>query len=78
MLADLAHKSYGSHMTHPGPAIRAMREAQDLSLRELADLSDTSFSYLSLVEREKRKPTDGWLRNVTDALANHMLDRGAA
>jgi transcriptional regulator with XRE-family HTH domain len=65
-------------MTHPGSAIRAMREAQGLTLRQLADLSETSFSYLSLVEREKREPTDRWLRDVTDALAKHMLSRGAA
>lgn len=78
MLAFSARKTYGSNMTHPGPAIRAMRKAQRLTLRQLADLSDTSYSYLSLVEREERKPTDRWLRDVTDALAAHMLDRGAA
>lgn len=50
-----------------------MREAQDLSLRELADLSGTSYAYLSLVERDERTPTDRWLRMVTDALARHML-----
>ena len=64
-------------MTHPGTAIRAMREAQGLTLRQLADMSETSFSYLSLVEREKREPTDRWLRDVTDALAKYMLG-GAA
>lgn len=72
------HRVYGSHMTHPGPAIRAMREAQGLTLRQLADLSGTSFSYLAGVERQKRKPTDRWLRDVTDALAKHMLAKGAA
>lgn len=65
-------------MTHPGPAIRAMREAQGLTLRELAALAKTSYSYLSLVEREKGEPTDRWLRDVTDALANHMLDKKSA
>jgi transcriptional regulator with XRE-family HTH domain len=55
-----------------------MREAQGLTLRQLSDLSGTSFAYLSQVEREKRQPTDRWLRDVTDALAKHMLDRGAA
>ena len=54
-----------------------MREAQGLTLRQLADMSETSFSYLSLVEREKREPTDRWLRDVTDALAKYMLG-GAA
>jgi transcriptional regulator with XRE-family HTH domain len=55
-----------------------MREAQSLTLRQLADRAETSYSYLSLVEREERKPTDRWLRDVTDALAKHMLERGAA
>lgn len=55
-----------------------MRQAQDLTLRELADLSGTSFSYLAMVEREDSSPTDRWLRDVTDALAKHMLARGAA
>jgi transcriptional regulator with XRE-family HTH domain len=53
-----------------------MREAQNLSLRDLAEMSGTSYAYLSLVERGARTPTDRWLRAVTDALANHML--GAA
>lgn len=55
-----------------------MRRAQDLTLRQLADLSGTSFSYLAAVEREEIKPTDRWLRDVTDALAKHMLAKGAA
>lgn len=54
-----------------------MREAQDLTLRDLADLSGTSFAYLSLVERGKRTPTDRWLRAVTDALAKHMLEEAS-
>jgi predicted transcriptional regulator len=78
LLAFSARTVYGFHMTHPGSAIRAMREAQGLTLRDLADLSDASYSYLSLVERGERTPTDRWLRDVTDALAKHMLSRGAA
>lgn len=54
-----------------------MREAQELTLRRLAELSGTSFSYLAMVEREKATPTDRWLRDVTDALAKHMLARSA-
>lgn len=50
-----------------------MREAQELSLRELARLSGTSPSYLSLVERGIRdNPSERWLRAVTDALGKHM------
>lgn len=54
-----------------------MREAQGLTLRQLADLSGTSYSYLSGVELTNRTPTERWLRDVTDALAKHMLG-GAA
>jgi len=55
-----------------------MREAQGLSLRGLAELSDTSPSYLSLVERAEREPTARWLRAVEEALAKHILNKGAA
>lgn len=60
-----------------GTAIRAMREAQDLSLRDLAQMSGTSYAYLSLVERGLREPTDRWLRAVKEALGRHMIG-GAA
>jgi hypothetical protein len=65
-------------MTHPGPAIRAMREALGLSLRQLSDTSKTSTSYLSLVnERKERVPSPNvWLRAVEEALAKHMLNKG--
>lgn len=66
------------YMTHPGSAIRAMRRAQGLSLRDLAGLSKTSPSYLSLVERAEREPTARWLRDVEEALAKHILTKGAA
>lgn len=59
-------------MAHAGTAIRIVREAQGLSLRELAEGSGTSFSYLSRVERGLLTPTDRWLRSVTDYLAENM------
>lgn len=55
-----------------------MRIAQGLSLRALAERSGTSYSYLSLVERGGANPAERWLRDVTDALAKHMLEKGAA
>lgn len=55
-----------------------MREAQGLTLRELASLSGTSFAYLSKVEREQAVPTGRWLRDVVDALAEHVMSGGAA
>lgn len=54
-----------------------MRTAQGLSLRDLADMSGTSYAYLSLVERGERIPTDRWLRAVEEALGRHLIG-GAA
>jgi transcriptional regulator with XRE-family HTH domain len=59
-------------MEHAGTTIRITREAQGLSLRDLAERSGTSFSYLSRVERGVNTPTDRWLRDVTRVLANNM------
>ena len=64
-------------MAHAGVAIRAMRKAQDLTLRDLAHMSGTSYAYLSLVERGLRTPSDRWLQEVTTALAKHMLGEAA-
>lgn len=55
-----------------------MREAQDLSLRELSALSKTSYAYLSLVERGEREPSERWLRAVTEALGKYMAGGDAA
>lgn len=63
-------------MSHAGHAIRAMREAQGLSLRELSRLADVEPGYLSQVERGLRVPTARWLEAVTNALGRHL--RGVA
>jgi len=55
-----------------------MRQAQGLSLRQLADHARVSPAYLSLVENELREPTQRWLRAVEEALAKHILNKGAA
>ncbi len=43
--------------TNIGPRVRALREAMDLSLRDLADRSGVSAPMLSQVEREETSPT---------------------
>lgn len=53
-----------------------MREAQGLTLRQLATMADTSASYIAQVERGEREPSRRWLASVTDALARNL--RGAA
>lgn len=59
-------------MAHAGTAIRAMRKAQDLSLRDLAALAEVDYSMLSQVERGLKDPSPRWLKAVTDALGKHL------
>ena len=59
-------------MGHAGTAIRELRKAQGLSLRELARLADVEPGYLSTVERGLRDPSPRWLKAVTDALGKHL------
>jgi len=59
-------------MAHAGTAIRAMREAQGLSLRDLARLADVDHAYLHKVEAGDRIPTARWLQSVTEALGRHL------
>ena len=49
-----------------------MREAQNLSLSELARLAEVQKGYLSRVERGLAEPTPRWLKSVTDALGKHL------
>lgn len=49
-----------------------MRKAQNLSLRELADLAEVDYSMLSKVERGLVDPSPRWLKAVTDALGRNL------
>ncbi len=68
------------HMTNTpaiqGQALRVMRVAQGLTLRELAEKAGVNHAYLSQVERGDKTPNPRWLRSVTDALADNL--KGAA
>lgn len=59
-------------MGHAGAAVKAMRKAQGLSLREVARLAEVSPAHLSQVERGIREPSPRWLKAVTDALGRHL------
>jgi len=63
-------------MPHAGTALRALRKAQKLSLREVANLAEVDYSTLSKVERGLHDPSPRWLKAVTDALGKHLA--GAA
>lgn len=49
-----------------------MRQAQGLSVRELARLAEVNHSQLSQVERGLKDPSPRWLKSVTDALGRHL------
>lgn len=51
-----------------GKAIRLHRIQRGLSLKELAVLTELSFSYLSLLERNKRDPVLSTLEQIAYAL----------
>ena len=55
-----------------GHAVRVMRRAQGLTLRQLAERSGTSHSYLSQVERGDKVASPEWLRAVLDALTDNL------
>jgi transcriptional regulator with XRE-family HTH domain len=71
-LRFLRNHGYGLRMGHAGTAIRAMRQAQGLSVRELARLAEVNHSQLSQVERGLKDPSPRWLKSVTDALGRHL------
>lgn len=59
-----------------GGYIRAQRQLADLSLRQLATLSNVSNAYLSQVERGLHQPSLKVLRSIADALdisTEHLL-----
>lgn len=59
-------------MQHAGAAIKDAREAQGLSLRELAERAQVNAGYLSRVERGSRNPNPRWLASVIGALAENL------
>jgi len=54
-----------------------MRKAQDLSIRQLAELAEVNPTMLSQVERGLREPSPRWLKAVTDALGRHLAGDAA-
>lgn len=59
-------------MGNAGTAIKAMRKAQKLGVRELARLAEVNPAMLSQVERGLKEPSPRWLKAVTDALGRNL------
>jgi transcriptional regulator with XRE-family HTH domain len=59
-------------MQSVGTAIKAIREAQGLSQRDLAKLAGVNAGYLSSVESGNVEPSQRWLAAVTNALGRNL------
>lgn len=59
-------------MQHTGQVIRAARKAQNLSLRQLAELSEVDYSMISRIENGKVDPSPRVVKALTDALGKAM------
>jgi transcriptional regulator with XRE-family HTH domain len=51
-----------------GRAIRAIRLQKNLSQEKLAEMANLDRTYISLIERGKRKPTLDVAKSIADAL----------
>lgn len=57
-----------SNTTKLGPFIRQQREANNLSVRDLADKLDVSFGFVGHLESGRKAPTTDMLRRLARAL----------
>lgn len=57
-----------------GERLRALREAEGISLREFSRRSGVSVGHLSRLERDLQAPTTGMLETVAAALDVELLD----
>jgi transcriptional regulator with XRE-family HTH domain len=64
----VAEESQTSHSDVLGAYIRAQRRLADLSLRQLAEMSDVSNAYLSQVERGLHQPSLKVVQSIAQAL----------
>lgn len=58
----------GADGASPGDVLRAARIEAGLTLEQLAKMAGTTPSYLSRVERDKRRPSRWWLANLARVL----------
>ena len=57
-----------------GDLLREAREAKNWSLRDAAERSGLSLSFIGAVERNETSPSMRSLKNLTDALGVHLTD----
>lgn len=69
------HQIYGSPSLVPPDRWREARKACSLTLKELAQQTDSSIGYLNRVENGYAKPKDTFVLAVSYALKNTMRQR---
>lgn len=66
-------------MHHTGDVIRVARKAQNLTLRQLAALSEVDHTMISRIERGLVDPSPRVVKALTEALGRNLAEkRGAA
>ena len=71
-MSDDVHQDPALSTSTIGPALKQLRAAQGLSLRQLAERAGVTASYLSAVERGKISPTIALLGKVLAALGTDL------
>lgn len=57
-----------------GKKIRELRQSQNKTLKEIADMANISISYLSDIEHEKKNPSINTIKSILNALNISMFD----
>lgn len=57
-----------------GKKIRELRQSQNKTLKEIADIANISISYLSDIEHEKKNPSINTIKSILNALNTSMFD----
>lgn len=65
-------RDWDTDVENLGDEIRQLRRAHSLTLTELGDQIGKSAAYLSLVERNKAKPSIAVLQDISEALGVHV------
>lgn len=63
-----------TQISHPGQALRVLREEAGLTAREVADRAGVSPAYLSRVENGNVFPSATWLSVIATAIAAALVE----
>lgn len=61
-----------------GPALRCLREATGLTLREFSERAGFDHAFVSRVERDVFRPKASWLETFLETAGEALAEKGAA